>query len=267
MPSLCVSAAPQSVCRAQERSQNYPKSTALADPHLLIWNAHSIRTQVIKSWFLRAANGSLVNVSSNHNISRWVLITNDGVGGKVPQSPLSCRFAPFWAFSHQFKRWRVIIVHVSVNEGLLFISVLFNLTKNEHFNGISRFYNYVYAAFVGYHCSIKGTETCFCSLGLECNILMSCAVFPFDTEQERKRPAIVWVRSSFLREQMVTLCCGRHSLNINWHLYFPAISTHSLCGWMGPAAAANSLCFQINKRPTLLLRAELKLLVHVPLKS
>lgn len=45
--------------------------------------------------------------------------------------------------------------------------------------------------FVGYHCSIKGRETCFCSSGLECNILMSCAVFPFDTEQERKLPAIV----------------------------------------------------------------------------
>lgn len=52
-------------------------------------------------------------------------------------------------------------MHVSVDEGLLLISVLLNLAKNEHFNGISRIYNYVYAVFVGYHCSIKGTETGF----------------------------------------------------------------------------------------------------------
>lgn len=61
---------------------------------------------------------------------------------------------------------------------------------------------------------------------------MSSADSPFDTKEKAKRLAIVWFCSSILQKQMVTIHCGRLSLNKNWLLYFPAnISTHRETEW------------------------------------
>lgn len=67
------------------------------------------------------------------------------------------------------------------------------------------------------------------------NILMSSAVFPFETEQERKRPAIVRFCSSILREQMVTLL-WKALVEYKLTSLFPC-SKHSLTAWLnGPGS-------------------------------